>query len=323
MRARTKAILAGLATYIPGYDYSRATGGTGSARYCYSVWMRHLVLSATARSVMDVPKAIAELGPGDSIGIGLCGLLSGAERYYALDIVAYSDLKSNLAIFDELVQLFLQREPVPGEEEFPSLKPRLPDYAFPEHLLDEALLRQALRPSRVSEIRASIEHSNEPGSHIVYRAPWNDPAVIQPQTVDMIYSQAVLEHIDNLPDVYAAMRSWLKPNGVMSHQIDYRCHGKADAWNGHWTYSDAAWKVIVGRRSYLLNRTPHSEHVRLLAEAGFQVVEESLVRSPSELERAALAPRFKQLSSEDLTTSGAFVVCVVASEKKASTSTSN
>ncbi len=66
-----------------------------------------------------------------------------------------------------------------------------------------------------------------------YFAPWNDPSVIQGHSIDLIYSQAVLEHVTDMTGVYEAMHRWLKPDGVMSHQIDYRCHGKADTWNGH------------------------------------------------------------------------------------------
>jgi hypothetical protein len=94
----------------------------------------------------------------------------------------------------------------------------------------------------------------------------------------------------------------------MSHQIDFRCHGKADTWNGHWAYSDTAWKIIVGRRPYLLNRVPHSEHIRLLREAGFAIVSEKITRAPSVLRSRQLAPRFRQLSETDLTVSGAFVL---------------
>ena len=104
-----------------------------------------------------------------------------------------------------------------------------------------------------------------------------------------------------------AMRRWLKPTGFMSRQIDYRCHGKADSWNGHWTYSDAAWEeVIVGRRPYLLNRMPHSERVRLLSSAGVYRAQRGPRRAPSSLRRRQLAEaRFRSLSDDDLSTCGA------------------
>jgi hypothetical protein len=167
-----------------------------------------------------------------------------------------------------------------------------------------------LLSTRVADIRRSIESSNSAGSRIRYVAPWVDSAVIRDESVDMIYSQAVLEHVEELSTVYGAMGRWIKPRGILSHQIDYRCHGKADSWDGHWSYSDLAWRIVVGRRPYLLNRAPHSEHLRLLDEAGFDIVAQKLVRSASQVPRRSLAPRFRDLSDDDLTTSGAYVLAV-------------
>ena len=147
---------------------------------------------------------------------------------------------------------------------------------------------------------------------VSYKAPWTAPDVIDDGSVDLIFSQAVLEHIDDLRGVYAAMRRWLKPDGIMSHQIDFKCHGKANAWNGHWTYTDFVWKVIVGRRSYLLNRQPHSVHVNLMEQSGFKILDDTIFRSASQLRREELAARFRALSDDDLTTSGAFIVAAVA-----------
>src|SRR5262245_35644000 len=108
MRLKVRALLSGLATYLPGYDLAGMRRGTTTAEYCYSVWLRHLLRARAVGVARDVPHTVAELGPGDSIGIGLAALLCGAEKYYALDVVRYSDLRTNLAIFDRLVQLFLQ-----------------------------------------------------------------------------------------------------------------------------------------------------------------------------------------------------------------------
>ena len=60
-----------------------------------------------------------------------------------------------------------------------------------------------------------------------YAAPWRDASVMQPGSLDLIFSQAVMEHVDDLPATYAACRDWLRPGGLMSHQIDFRCHGTA------------------------------------------------------------------------------------------------
>src|SRR5438309_1847591 len=86
-------IAKGLLTYIPPANAARqrraSTGGTGSARYCYSVWMKHLT-TVQHRGFRIGGSVIAELGPGDTLGTGIAALLSGADRYIALDRVRYA-----------------------------------------------------------------------------------------------------------------------------------------------------------------------------------------------------------------------------------------
>src|SRR5262249_16619127 len=98
----------------------------------------------------------------------------------------------------------------------------------------------------------------------------------------------------------------------MSHQIDFKCHGTSDEWNGHWCYSDLTWKIIKGKRRYLLNREPHSTHIALLKKENFTIVCDRTVRSKSNMTRSALAPRFRSMSEDDLTTSGSFIQAVKA-----------
>jgi hypothetical protein len=310
MDLRLRAVLSGLGTFMPWYNRKGFTGGTDSARYCYSVWLRHLILGMRTGVVRSMPKIVAELGPGDSIGIGIAALLSGAQKYFALDLVRYSNLQKNLEIFDDLVSMFAASSRIPDDFEFPFLYPRLDSYDFPAHLFGLNQLRESLAPARVAAIRSSIAHSDAEESMISYKAPWNAPEVIEAGSVDFVFSQAVLEHVDDLDGVYFAMQRWVKPGGIMTHQIDFKCHGKANNWNGHWTYSDFVWKIIVGRRSYLLNRQPHSVHVKLIEESGFAILNDTVLRSASVLRRAQLASRFRSLSDDDLTTSGAFIVAV-------------
>lgn len=307
-------ILKGLGTYIPGLHKiaSKGTGGTISARYCYSVWLRHLVL-AQKHGLSIQPEVVAELGPGDSLGIGLAALLSGADRYYALDIVKHALADKNMEIFDELAELFKRREMIPGEDEFPRIKPYLDSYEFPDHILTEERLEGALRPSRIEAIRkALLDRKNRCccGTQIAYFAPWYAADIIKEGSVDMVYSQAVLEHVDDLLGTYKALYSWLRDGGFMSHQIDFKDHGTAGEWNGHWTYSDAIWRLIRGKRPYLLNRHPHSRHIRFIKECGFDIVYDSKVKSDSRISIGDLSSRFSDISKEDLTTSGAFIQAV-------------
>lgn len=302
------ALLKGIATYCPGIRRLSfmGTGGTNSARYCYSVWLRHLVM-AYKNGLNVEPQIIAELGPGDSLGIGLAALLSGVEKYYALDIVPFANNKRNARIFTELVNLFKRRAPIPDDKEFPRVKPCLDSYAFPDYILSENCLEGSLALSRIEAIRKELRNlgvRDNSAARIKYFVPWNIPARVEEEAVDMIFSQAVLEHIDDLEDIYKRLFCYLKPKGLMSHQVDYSSHNLSEKWNGHWAYSDFLWKIIKGARRYLLNRQPHSTHINLMREAGFNIIFEKKYRDSSGIKKSY------GLSDDDLTIRSAFIQAV-------------
>ena len=312
MKIRT--LLGGFASYIPGLYklFSRGTGGTISAQYCYSVWLIHLVM-AYKNGLSTQLDTIAELGPGDSIGIGLAALISGVNRYYAFDVVDYTSNKRNIEIFDELVDLFKKREKIPNENEFPRVKPCLDHYAFPNHILTHERLNEALKQDRIESIRNALLNLGSRGENnteISFFVPWYDTKIIKEKSIDMIYSQAVMEHVDDLAYTYKALYRWLKPGGFMSHVIDFECHRTAKEWNGHWAYSDFVWRLIKGKRPYLLNREPHSAHINLMQKFGFEVICDVKTKDTSGVERKSLAPRFKNMSDDDLITSSAFIQVV-------------
>ena len=305
-----KPILRGLLTYIPAADkrLAKATRGTSSARYCYSVWMRHLVMAHESDLLRGpVPDVVAELGPGDSLGIGLAALLSGASRYVALDIVPYANAATNLAIFDELTDLLRVRTPIPDANELPEVKPYLPSYDFPRRILTDDHLTRALAPERVQSIRRALESADAAAGVISYRVPWSDNAVIERDSIDMLYSQAVLEHVDDLDNAYDAMASWIKPGGFASHEIAFTSHKLTAEWNGHWSISDPVWKVIRGRRPYLLNREPASTHIAQIRRSGLEIVNEVRAQKKSAVLRSSLSRRFRSMSEDDLTTHALFV----------------
>lgn len=305
----TKQLCYGISTFIPGLAnfHAKGTGGTNSARYCYGVWLRHLVLAQHNGLLAGVPNRVGELGPGDSIGIGLAALLSGAERYCGMDVVAHASLRQHVSMLREMVELFKTRANIPDEHEFPNLKPQLSSCEFPSHLLTDEFLCASLAPERVEKIRQSLENCDAPGSMIKYAAPWYNDLVVENESLDMIYSQAVLEHVDDLRGTYRAMFSWLKRGGCLSHQVDFKSHELTAEWNGHWTISDSMWWLMRGRRAYLLNREPHSTHLRLLTEFGFEILCDRTFTLPSQLERNQLARRFRKMTAADLTASGAFI----------------
>jgi len=318
--AATKAIIKGLATLVPGIYPTvqrikgKSTGKERSphffAQYSYSVWLRHLVLAFENGLMTRHPPVVAELGPGDTLGVGLAALLTGAERYDAIDLVRYVTPKENLVILDKLVTLFSRRTDIP-EERFTKIYPKLDSYRFPHQILDDDLLNHNLDPERIARLRREIASLSGDdtcaNSCIRYSAPWHDPNIIQADSVDMLISQAVLEHVDDLPCAHEMMYRWLKPGGFTSHTIDYGSHDLANEWNGHWTYSNRIWKLIRGRRPYLINRAMHSQHIELIKESGFDIVAVRTKKLPSAIESERFAPCFRNAKRTDYTTAGAFI----------------
>jgi SAM-dependent methyltransferase len=307
-------ILSGLATFVPGLidRGQKGTGGSVSARYCYSVWLRHLVMARRA-GMTQCPEVVAELGPGDSLGTGLAALLSGARRYFALDVVEHANVTLNLAVFDELAGLFRAREDIPGESEYPGVKPYLDDYSFPLDLIGEEVLAEALEPGRLAGIRDCLKSLDGKGAGksdapVVYQVPWYDSAVLQRETVDMVFSQAVMEYVEDLPHAYQAIHAWLKPGGVSSHQIDYKCDRTADRWNGHWAHSRLVWYLANRKRLTHVNRKAHSEHIQEQLASGFRINCQKLIENTSGLQREELRPGFRHLPDGDLVTSGAYIL---------------
>ena len=282
------------------------TGGTVSAPYCYSVYLRHLVM-ADQHGFSTAPRTIIELGPGDSIGIGLMALLTGAEQYYALDSVCHAAKETNRRVFDELVKLLISQSPIPTSGEFGEILPRLKDYRFPTAVLRETRLMQALAPERLMRLRNALAGELTTGP-ICYLAPMGRMHEIQGNSVDLVISQAVMEHVDHLEETYAECFRILRPGGFMSHQIDLRCHDTALEWNGHWKYSELTWRLMRGGRPWFINRQPYSAHISIATRVGFTIRAETQQSSSFGISREQLAGRFKTLSEQDLLTAGIFLL---------------
>ncbi|HEX7048167.1 MAG TPA: methyltransferase domain-containing protein [Gammaproteobacteria bacterium] len=307
MAMRAKPVLAGVATFVPGL-YERfggtRTGGTDVATYCYGVWLKHLTLW-WAHGIHRIPGNLVELGPGDSLGIGLAGLLSGVQQYTAVDVVKAADTERTLAIFDELVALFRQRAPRPTRG-WPDFDAHLDKNLFPSHILTEAYLETCLSKDRIAAIRKSIQEASNDGP-VRYVTPWEIDAVPK-ESADCVLSHSVLEHVTDPEMVYRAMAHWLKPDGWVSHQIDFSSHNLGKQWNSHWACSDSMWGLVQGKRPYLLNRLPSSFHEHAFSGQGLEILVLERNRAEDGIKREQLASRFHDMPDEDFTCRSSYVL---------------
>lgn len=295
--------LPGFRKFLQRYKHT----GTNESRYCYTVWLRHL--KNWSKYNIKLPEVVTELGPGVSLGTGFAALLSGSRKFFALDVVKFWDTERNLRIFDELVTLFRKKASLPDHSEYPRTRPVPENFDFPSDIITDEVLGTALGEERIDSIRREISDiDNKYNTFIRYKIPWHEPSVLEAKSVDLVYSQAALECIDDLEGTFAAMCNWLKPCAFMSHTIDFKSHGLTHEWNGHWKFSDREWSLVRGGRPFLVNRQPLSKYLELHNRLGFKILVKQTVKSENRLKRTQLADSFRDLTAEDLTTSGAYIL---------------
>ncbi len=304
--ALLREVVKGAITRLPGWQHlwrKRGGEGTASASYCYSVWLKHLTL-LHAGGMQTVPERLGELGPGHSLGVGLAAMLSGVNHYVALDMLPYATNARDLEVFEQLVEMFRQRA---GRPTFgwPDFDQYLDQNLFPSAVLSDEVLEHTLAPERLDAIRRVISGESVPGLSLRYCVPWHE--AVEEGAVDVILSHSVLEHVDDLATTYAALHRWLRSGGLMSHQIDLTAHAISGSWDGYRTYPDWLWWLVRGKRPYLINRTPPSEHVRLMEQNGFTVVRNLQRRADAALPARRLARRWRHLAEDDRFCDSAFI----------------
>jgi len=243
---KIRPILAGFLSYLPGlfawWDGRRPMGNTSSAYYSRGIWRFHLANYKLASGAAK-PENVVELGPGATLGTCVAALCDGVNRAIGLDACPYaSSSAENLRILKELT-----------DDETP--------------VADRSLISKAI----------TNVGSGKSGPLLDYVAPWNELNILPENSVDLIFSHSVMEHVDSPVETYIACFHWLKPGGIMSHKIDHSSHAITRTWNGHYGIPAAIWRVIFGKRPYLLNRMPPSLHQKAIVAAGFEILDISYV----------------------------------------------
>lgn len=215
---------------------------TASARYCYAVWMRHLV--TLHQLGLPLPNRVIELGPGQSLGVGHAALLSGVQSYTGLDVLPLRDPGIDARVRDEMRDLF--GHPIPHSDDLKNVQPRLTNYRFPVELM---------RPA---------------GHDLRYLAPWQSET--PNGDADLVLSQAVMLLVPNIRDTYAQLAAWLKPGGVMSHTLNCTSLGLTKDWNGHHQISAIEWRLIQRRHPIRYTQFTMAEHLHAIERAGCRLI---------------------------------------------------
>jgi SAM-dependent methyltransferase len=240
-----------------------AHGAMRETNYALGVFQRHFAHSGLARGQRF---AALELGPGDSLSSAVIAAAYGAARTYLVDAGEFAT--SKVSIYRETANRLLE------------MGLKAPDLADAQDVKD--VLSACGASYGVRGLKSLAE--------------------IPSESVDFIWSHAVLEHVRrrDFKDFIRETRRILRPSGVCSHQIDLQDHlgGALNNMRIPSRWWEADW---MARSGFYTNRLRKSEMMCAFSSAGFA----AKVISVSHWEnlptpRRKLAREFDGLESNDL-----------------------
>ncbi len=238
-------------------------GDMDTSEYAIRVFNSHLEKSGLRNQLAG--KTVLELGPGDSIASAIIAAAHGARAI----------------IVDE------------GRYVREDITPYLD--------LQSVLTEKGLSATDLSGCR-DIEEILDRCSAIYMTEGLESLRKIEDGTVDLIFSQAVLEHVrkPQFLETIRECRRILRPDGICSHQVDLRDH-LAGALN-NLRFSERVWESeFFARSGFYTNRIRQRQMLDLFNRAGFTVDCSGVQRwDAMPTPRVKLDDAFRGLPDDDL-----------------------
>ncbi len=267
------------------------------ARYAKEVFDDYFNFSGISKNLSG--KRVLEIGPGESLSVGILCLANGAKSVTAID-------------------------------RFPSLLNRKQQSEIYKALIQNE--KNIETGQFLNLIDNDFKISADKMDYIPFVPLEELDKTLAPGQFDIILSRAVLEHIYDLDLAFSSMNNLLAPGGVMIHEVDFRDHAIFTSYNLHpltfLTFSKKIWKVAThwlgapNRKlenyfRQLLNHYGFSYKIFKILAVGSEKkfhaesLELGKTHDDSQLKlvesiKPKLAAEYKSLSNEDLLTSGIF-----------------
>ena len=211
-------------------------------------------------------RVVVELGPGDSLATALIARALGARQVWLIDAGPYARTELE-----------------------------------PYRRLEQHLRTLGFAPPAIDSFRNTAEMLQACGARYETAGL---PALrnIRSGSVDLVFSQAVLEHVrlQDFGPLLVEMRRILAPHGIASHQIDLKDHLAASL--NHLRFSQGVWESdFMAHSGFYTNRLRRPEIEQMFRAAGFDVDIQGVRRWPSlPLPRRKLSRPFRSLPDEEL-----------------------
>jgi SAM-dependent methyltransferase len=237
-----------------------------------------VIVEMVQRAGMDFEdKTVVELGPGQTPDLLFGALAFGARKAVGLDVERY--LNSGT------------REIGNFEKSYNRIRGAVDCGRLPGNL--------SLRENRFRHAGVVPQDCFDVRLYDGKRFPLDD------ESVDIIWSRSVLEHVKDYRDVLREMERVLKPGGISCHIIDLRDHTTFENgkdWLRFLKYTNAQWNLMTGHRTTWSNRVRASQWEKAFQEGGLCLIDKRVVVLPfhEDFDRGKLSASFCRMEDEDL-----------------------
>lgn len=287
-----RAVLTNLLARVAPSAYVQLTGQTGRgaaaeegaadiARYfqdCVADYTAKLGADKTGLEPLVQGKVLLEYGPGDLPGVAALMCAHGADKVWCVDRFPLVQLSpKNVRAMRDLIDA---QEGVTRDRFVACLRDGTVQKGF-----DPRRIEYLVRPSGLSGLR---------------------------DAVDLVYSRAVLEHVDDLEATFADMVAAMRPGALAIHLVDLRSHGL----HRHNLLDFLAWSPTLWSLMYSAKGVPNRWRVdryrAIVERLPVDVIEFEPTRlaTPEAVAevRPQLAARFRSVGDDDLRWLGFWLV---------------
>ncbi len=210
---------------------------------------------------------IMEIGPGDSLFSMIYSRKFTSEKFYFLDIGNFASTN---------IELYLKLQKKLENENYFSCKLKKTHITFDD----------VLNFYNAKYLTSGLESFRK----------------IDDNSIDFIFSHSVMEHVrkNELNQVIKEMYRILKPDGVISHNINYKDHLGQSLNNLR--FSEQIWESdLFAKSGFYTNRIPAIEMHQYFKKIGFHLVKEDFGRwDKLPINRNNLAKEFKKFTNDEL-----------------------
>ncbi|RJP25472.1 MAG: methyltransferase domain-containing protein [Candidatus Abyssobacteria bacterium SURF_5] len=220
----------------------------GRRKYYYSPFLYMQIVNRYLKAGPIDCKVILEVGPGNDITTAILMILEGAREVF---------------LADEVNELTTHRR------------------EFPNRLQYIESISQSYKES--CEGKLSITEISSRIHMIPHHVSCEFLYQLNIPKVDCLFSNHVLEHVEDLDDVFSAFKTLVKPGGIMFHSVDLSDHAyhvftryprlrilNENNVLSHLKYSDGTFKMLNDKK-LPMNRVLLPQYIDLCTSHGFAI----------------------------------------------------